>query len=276
MIPNLRRPLWNDDEALKKAVLEFLPLADVLKLSDEELFFLTGCHDIEEARPLLFQGRVQLIVYTEGAKGAFACTREALCQSPGISVKSSRYHRSRRRLYRLFPVSAFSAGGLTQKPFPPCLPGSWKPCWTFPTVTVPAVCKRKEPSPPIPLPEICSVRKTGRKERRRRSFPFLLFSYRTASTSVLVYSVLRLHNHLIRRPSSTIFPFIHNQYPITEILYQSQIMADKQAGHFLLFPQLRQTVPQSVFVRWTSNALVASSQIRISGCIARALAMAAL
>lgn len=86
--PNLRRPLWNDDEALKKAVLEFLPLADVLKLSDEELFFLTGCHDIEEARPLLFQGRVQLIVYTEGAKGAFACTREACAQSPGISVKA--------------------------------------------------------------------------------------------------------------------------------------------------------------------------------------------
>ena len=37
--PNLRFPLWPDRDALRRTVLEFLPLADVVKISDEELEF---------------------------------------------------------------------------------------------------------------------------------------------------------------------------------------------------------------------------------------------
>lgn len=40
--PNLRFNLWNSRKALKEAVLEFIPLADILKVSDEELSFITG------------------------------------------------------------------------------------------------------------------------------------------------------------------------------------------------------------------------------------------
>lgn len=36
--PNLRPQLWPDQAQLKAAVTEFLPCADILKLSDEELF----------------------------------------------------------------------------------------------------------------------------------------------------------------------------------------------------------------------------------------------
>ncbi len=68
--PNLRLSLWNDDEALKRAVLEFLPYADILKLSDEELEFITGCTDIEAALPELLQGRCRYIIYTQGKEGA--------------------------------------------------------------------------------------------------------------------------------------------------------------------------------------------------------------
>ena len=49
--PNLRFPLWPDRDALRRTVLEFLPLADVVKISDEELEFLTGTSDIEAALP---------------------------------------------------------------------------------------------------------------------------------------------------------------------------------------------------------------------------------
>ena len=51
--PNLRFPLWPDRDALRRTVLEFLPLADVVKISDEELEFLTGTSDIEAALPAL-------------------------------------------------------------------------------------------------------------------------------------------------------------------------------------------------------------------------------
>ena len=46
--PNLRFPLWPDREALYRTVWEFLPQADILKVSDEELEFLTGTTDIEK------------------------------------------------------------------------------------------------------------------------------------------------------------------------------------------------------------------------------------
>ena len=40
--PNLRFPLWPDREQLRQTVWQFLPLTHILKLSDEELPFLTG------------------------------------------------------------------------------------------------------------------------------------------------------------------------------------------------------------------------------------------
>ena len=73
--PNLRFPLWPDRDALRHTVLEFLLLADVVKLSDEELEFLTGTSDIEAALPSLFVGHVQLVLYTCGSSGAHAYTR---------------------------------------------------------------------------------------------------------------------------------------------------------------------------------------------------------
>lgn len=83
--PNLRFALWKDSQDLKNAVEEFLPLANVLKISDEELVFLTGCAEIEDSVQKLFQGNVELILYTEGSKGARAFTRFAHAQSPGQS-----------------------------------------------------------------------------------------------------------------------------------------------------------------------------------------------
>ena len=75
--PNLRFPLWKNAAALKAAVEEFLPYADILKISDEELEFITGTDEIEKALPVLFNGNVNLILYTCGKKGAFAYTRNA-------------------------------------------------------------------------------------------------------------------------------------------------------------------------------------------------------
>ena len=67
--PNLRFPLWPDREALYRTVWEFLPQADILKVSDEELEFLTGTTDIEKALPKLFTGHVQLVVTPAAAPG---------------------------------------------------------------------------------------------------------------------------------------------------------------------------------------------------------------
>lgn len=74
--PNLRFPLWNDLSKLKEAVTEFIPYAHVLKVSDEEIEFITGSNDINSALDVLFTGNVQMVIYTKGADGAAVYTRK--------------------------------------------------------------------------------------------------------------------------------------------------------------------------------------------------------
>ena len=84
--PNLRFQLWENHEALKKTVLEFLPLAHILKLSDEELEFITGKNNIEDALPDLFIGSVKMVIYTCGKCGAHAYTKNNSAHSPARKV----------------------------------------------------------------------------------------------------------------------------------------------------------------------------------------------
>ena len=86
--PNLRFPLWPDRDMLRGTVLQFLPLSNILKISDEELEFLTGTADIESALPQLFVGDVQLVVYPCGSSGAHAYTRTAHGFAPCRKVRA--------------------------------------------------------------------------------------------------------------------------------------------------------------------------------------------
>lgn len=86
--PNLRFQLWSSREELKKAVQHFLPMADILKISDEELEFITGETHIEKALPDLFKSGIKLVIYTCGSGGAYAFTKNAKAFSPSAKVKA--------------------------------------------------------------------------------------------------------------------------------------------------------------------------------------------
>lgn len=73
--PNLRFNLWDDKELLKKTVLEFIPYANILKISDEELEFITGCKEILKAKKNLFKGNVKIVIYTCGSNGSYILTK---------------------------------------------------------------------------------------------------------------------------------------------------------------------------------------------------------
>jgi fructokinase len=60
--PNVRLPLWESPEACRSAILEFLHHAHLVKISDEELEFITGISEVEEAVQSLFKGDVQAVV----------------------------------------------------------------------------------------------------------------------------------------------------------------------------------------------------------------------
>ena len=84
--PNLRFQLWSSREALRQTVTRFIPLADILKLSDEELEFITGETEIEKALPRLMTGSVKLVIYTCGSGGAYAYTADCSAHAPGKKV----------------------------------------------------------------------------------------------------------------------------------------------------------------------------------------------
>ena len=86
--PNLRKPLWNSMEDLYNAVHEFIPRAHVIKISDEELEFLTGKTAMEDALDQLFVGNVKMIIYTKGADGAECYTKNARAFAAGEKVKA--------------------------------------------------------------------------------------------------------------------------------------------------------------------------------------------
>ncbi len=85
--PNLRFQLWDDLDKLKKTVLEFIPLSDILKISDEELEFITGESDFKKGIPKLFTGNVKMIVYTCGSNGAYAFTENSISYSKAYMIK---------------------------------------------------------------------------------------------------------------------------------------------------------------------------------------------
>lgn len=84
--PNIRLPLWKNTDDLKAAILEFIPKAHILKVSDEEIEFITGKKTVEEAKDQLFTGNVQMVVYTKGAEGAECYTRNAKASVNGHKV----------------------------------------------------------------------------------------------------------------------------------------------------------------------------------------------
>ncbi len=87
--PNLRFPLWDDKDELKKTVQEFIGFADILKISDEELEFITGETKIENALPKLFSRGVKMVMYSEGKNGVSVFTQNCVAHVPGVSVPVS-------------------------------------------------------------------------------------------------------------------------------------------------------------------------------------------
>ena len=86
--PNVRLALLDDIDLLRKRINEFIPKADIVKISDEELEFITGKDSIEDALPQLFTGRVKLVIYTKGSEGAEAYTKSVSASAPAEKVNA--------------------------------------------------------------------------------------------------------------------------------------------------------------------------------------------
>lgn len=83
--PNLRLALWESQDDARAGMLAGFEYANFVKISEEELEFLTGGDDVKP----LWREHLQLIVITHGANGATLYTRDGgKTYAPGYSVKA--------------------------------------------------------------------------------------------------------------------------------------------------------------------------------------------
>lgn len=83
--PNFRPSLWDSVEQAKETILATISNVDILKVSDEELFFLTGCTDLQEGINLL--PKLPLIIITLGASGCMYRFKDDIGMIPALKCQ---------------------------------------------------------------------------------------------------------------------------------------------------------------------------------------------
>ena len=86
--PNLRLGLWETKEQAKEVILTMLNQADIVKISEEELEFLTGKHDLDEGLEALRSYQVPVLFVTLGSEGSWAITQNEKIKVPAMKVSA--------------------------------------------------------------------------------------------------------------------------------------------------------------------------------------------
>ncbi|WLR60932.1 aminoimidazole riboside kinase [Guptibacillus hwajinpoensis] len=86
--PNLRLGLWESEERAKETIVSMLSEADILKLSEEELTFITGEEAIEDGIKKLAHYRIPVIFITMGGEGSLVYTPDYSLKVPAMKVKA--------------------------------------------------------------------------------------------------------------------------------------------------------------------------------------------
>ncbi|KZV52937.1 fructokinase [Dorcoceras hygrometricum] len=89
--PNLRLPLWPSEEAARKGIMSIWDQADIIKISGEEISFLTEGDDPNDDNVVLtklFHPNLSLLLVSEGAAGCRYYTKRFKGRVPGVKVKA--------------------------------------------------------------------------------------------------------------------------------------------------------------------------------------------
>ena len=84
--PNLRFPLWKRPGDAREAVLPLLPFANVVKVAEDELLFLTQAREQARAAQSLIDLGVDLVVVTRGREGCGYYTKQHSGIVPTVPV----------------------------------------------------------------------------------------------------------------------------------------------------------------------------------------------
>ena len=84
--PNVRLSLWENENVLRETIFSLLPSVDVLKLSDEELLFLTGKEDHDGINKWMQEFNLSLVFLTKGAEGSIVFTKSGSMKVEALKV----------------------------------------------------------------------------------------------------------------------------------------------------------------------------------------------
>ncbi|CAA3005439.1 probable fructokinase-7 [Olea europaea subsp. europaea] len=88
--PNLRLPLWPSEEAARKEIMGIWHQADIIKISEEEITFLTDGDDPNDDDVVLkklFHPNLLLLLVSEGKDGCRYYTKQFKGRVPSVQVK---------------------------------------------------------------------------------------------------------------------------------------------------------------------------------------------
>ena len=85
--PNIRPALISEQTAYRARIERMLAMADIVKLSDEDLHWLRGAADLDAVAQSFIAKGAKLVLITHGAKGATAYTAETQVFAPAIATK---------------------------------------------------------------------------------------------------------------------------------------------------------------------------------------------
>lgn len=84
---NIRHSLWINDEQIKQEIIPMLYETDIVKLSEEEIYFLTSAHDIGSGLQTLQKYNIPLLVITLGNKGCYLVKKDEHIHVPAMDVE---------------------------------------------------------------------------------------------------------------------------------------------------------------------------------------------
>lgn len=88
--PNLRPPLWDSMESAREQMLKAISLCDVLKISDNEVQFVSGKDDYDEGiRFIREQFNPKLVCLTLGKDGSRAYYKDLRVEVPGFKQENT-------------------------------------------------------------------------------------------------------------------------------------------------------------------------------------------
>lgn len=85
---NIRLKRWENEDQCRETILSFVQKADIVKMAEEELLFLTETDSLENGLKHIAKLEIPFLFITKGKDGAYAVHKNMIVDVPGIPVKA--------------------------------------------------------------------------------------------------------------------------------------------------------------------------------------------